>query len=656
MAETVLLEATFDARWRQLGLADTLALSRLDATITPEAAGELQASGERPTWTRPDAQGLPRISVSFAGAAGGATSPPAGGADFEVLALLGEGGMGQVHLARQRSLHRDVAVKTARAERPAAAHALLREAVIAGSLEHPGIVPVHALGVDHAGGPVLVMKRVEGVEWRTLLHDPEHAAWNTRSGDRLTVHLEVLMQVCQAVHFAHSRGIVHRDIKPENVMLGDYGEVYLVDWGVAVRAGSDAAETSGLVGTPTYMAPEMVAGRGVDARTDVYLLGATLHEVLTGSFRNQGETLQEVLLSAFCAEPASYEPSLPRELAELCTRCTAREPAERPETALAVRDALAAFLRHRGSTELAASACERLRVLDGLFAESKQDGPSDVLRAYQLGGECRFGLTRALEIWPENAQARQALSHCLTLLARLELAQGHIDAARALIVELDRVPDYLQEALSLARQKAAQTRAEHKRLRAMALDLDVRVGASQRARAFAAITGAAIATTLLVALIPNAERLKPIALLGLAIFFQVVVVVVAAIWRQALLANAFNRRLVYAMLIAGFGLIAHRCVAVLAGTPTPRVLVYDSLLLATVAMMFAATALAAFWLPALVYVLAAALALAFPAHSPGIFGGAMVVALVLMTRAIASHLEQERLKEAETEPLSRLGG
>src|SRR5207248_5943633 len=105
--------------------------------------------------------------------------------------------------------------------------------------------------------------------------------WRDRGsapGDRLGAHLEILMQVCNAAHFAHSRGIVHRDIKPQNVFIGRYGEVYLGDWGLAVRV-EPRSQTRALCGTPAYMAPEMVVGGEVDARTDVYLLGATLHQI-----------------------------------------------------------------------------------------------------------------------------------------------------------------------------------------------------------------------------------------------------------------------------------------------------------------------------------------------------------------------------------------
>src|SRR5262249_12200472 len=154
---------------------------------------------------------------------------------------------------------------------------LLVEAVITGSLEHPSVVPVYALGCDDAGHPILVMKRIEGVSWKTLAADQHHPAWariDAAGDDRLVAHLEILMQVAGAVHFAHSRGFVHRDIKLANVMIGEFGEVYVVDWGLAVKMGAAplSDEEAPLVGTPVYLAPEMLSGdpAAVDARTDVY--------------------------------------------------------------------------------------------------------------------------------------------------------------------------------------------------------------------------------------------------------------------------------------------------------------------------------------------------------------------------------------------------
>ena len=180
---------------------------------------------------------------------------------------LGEGGMGVVHLEKQVALDRKVAIKFLRADTRTAhdVEALLSEAWRAGALEHPNILPIHALSLDEAGYPVIVMKRIEGVTWQALLRDPAAMAAHAPGKHPLDEHLRILQQVCNAAHFAHTRGIVHRDLKPENVMVGSFGEVYVVDWGLACAPGPAGQ----LAGTPAYMAPEMTGRGDISVQTDV---------------------------------------------------------------------------------------------------------------------------------------------------------------------------------------------------------------------------------------------------------------------------------------------------------------------------------------------------------------------------------------------------
>jgi serine/threonine protein kinase len=216
-------------------------------------------------------------------------------AEVRMHEAIGQGGMGVVYRAEQTSLGRDVAVKTLLPERidGESIAKLVREAWLLGRMEHPNIVPVHLLRLDERGQPMIVMKRVEGRVWRELIREqPLEAA------------LRILVQVCNAVHFAHSRGVLHRDIKPANVMVGTFGEVYLLDWGVAVSLREDprgllphVGQTEGLAGTPIYMAPEMLDGEpaSLGVHTDVYLLGATLHHVLAGDAPHRAFSQSEVL-------------------------------------------------------------------------------------------------------------------------------------------------------------------------------------------------------------------------------------------------------------------------------------------------------------------------------------------------------------------------
>ena len=186
-------------------------------------------------------------------------------------------------------------------------------------------MPVHALGTAADGEPALVMKRIEGVLWADLLQSPSHPRWAAAEMDRLKWNLEVLMQVCRAVEYAHSRGLAHRDLKPDNVMIGDFGETYVMDWGVSIALGaltggplkSDATVDvlpASLVGTPCYMAPEMLRRGTVSERTDVYLLGGILHEILTGEPPHRGDNFFAVLFSIASGEGRSFPPEAPSEL------------------------------------------------------------------------------------------------------------------------------------------------------------------------------------------------------------------------------------------------------------------------------------------------------------------------------------------------------
>ncbi|HEU5060168.1 MAG TPA: serine/threonine-protein kinase, partial [Kofleriaceae bacterium] len=391
----------------------------LDATI-------LAAPGPRP------GAPLPHISVSEV-PDDGVPAPAAPGPDLVVVGVLGEGGMGRVHLARQRSLEREVALKRPHPGASEGDAQLLRaEAVVTGNLEHPNIVPVHALGVDAGGRPLIVMKRVDGVSWRELLRDGDHPGWARREPNRearQVWHLGILAQLCNAIAFAHSRGFVHRDMKPDNVMVGEFGEVYLIDWGVAVKIGSRARGSDGspvLIGTPAYMAPEMAQGGALDERTDVYLLGASLHEVLTGRVRHPGADLHAVTLQAITSAPVDYGGGVPDELAGLANRATARDPADRPADALAFRQALLDHLLHRASLRLSGEADRALTAIE-------RDPAAAEGRAFD---ECRFGYRQALREWPDNPDALRGLRRCAVATVRLEIARRNAAAARAALADL----------------------------------------------------------------------------------------------------------------------------------------------------------------------------------------------------------------------------
>lgn len=376
---------------------------------------------------------------------------------------LGQGGEGIVHEAEQRSLGRKVAVKTLRpaVRTPTAALSLLREAWILGRLEHPNILPIHDLRRDEGGMPQAVLKRIEGTVWEEVVGDADKT--RQRFGAELFEHnLEVLLQVCQAVRFAHSRGVVHRDLKPGNVMIGAFGEVYLLDWGIAVVvddvAGLPRTELDGTVaGTPSYMAPEMlgVGGFTIGTATDVYLLGAVLYEICVGLPPHEKGDGQRVVASIVGSPPAVPE-TVPVDLAALMRSAMQPDPERRPSVE-AFRQGLLDHRRHVASADLVAEAMTKLERLEA-------DAETSLEEAYDLFGACRFGFRQALEIWADNRPARDGLRRAGCAIVRHELKRGDAEAARAQFEAIDEPPDELRRELQDA---LADHSAERERIAAL---------------------------------------------------------------------------------------------------------------------------------------------------------------------------------------------
>jgi len=251
---------------------------------------------------------------------------------YETGEVVGRGGMGEVVSARDLHLGREIAVKRLLAPEPSerAIYRFLREARIQARLDHPAIVPVYDVGHDAQGRPYFTMKKVNGTTLSELLRRPGASA---AARPRL---LRAFVDVCLAIELAHTRGIVHRDIKPENLVLGDFGEVYVLDWGLARVLGEpdDLDIVHGiphhrtaagvLLGTPGYMGPEQVRGEAdLDGAADVYALGCILFEILAGSpLHPSGKAGLASALAGADAHPSSRAPDVPPELDELCVRAT----------------------------------------------------------------------------------------------------------------------------------------------------------------------------------------------------------------------------------------------------------------------------------------------------------------------------------------------
>lgn len=380
---------------------------------------------------------------------------------------IGRGGMAMVHRARQMPIRRDVAIKRLREDLSleSAKGELLREALIVSQLEHPNILPIYDIRVDAEGDPVLVMKRIDGVCWWDIINDPNDPDYQRFGHFTLEWHLQTMVQVTHAISYAHAKGIIHRDIKPENVMIGEFGEVYVLDWGIAValddRYGGQLptrADVKTVVGTPAYLAPEMTEadGNALSTATDVYLLGSTLHEILTGEPPHQGDTVVDKMLSAAQSVPKEYPDNVPRELAGICRRAMARRPEERYDDVGEMREALLAFLDHRSSMQVAGEAFARFEALKHLIADAAPEDIEDELQINSLFGECRFGFKQALQMWPDNPEARQGLQEALETMAHFEIGRGSTAAAASLISELPEPrPDLLAD---LQRMRAQEGR------------------------------------------------------------------------------------------------------------------------------------------------------------------------------------------------------
>ena len=505
---------------------------------------------------------------------------------FVLREVLGEGGMGRVTLAEQRSLRREVAVKVVRDEvaQAPSTNALLQEGLFTGYLEHPNIVPVHLLGRDPDGRPMLVMKRVEGVEWKKMLADPDHPRWGAVTTDRLRFGVDVLMQVCNALHFAHSRAIVHRDVKPENVMIGAFGEVYLLDWGIAVRTDQHRPASTSLCGSPAYMAPEMLDGAArVDARTDVYLLGATLHEVLTGRPRHRAASVIETLVQVHASEPVDYGPDVPAELASLCNRATARDPADRPPSAVAFKAELQAFLQHRGSVALSQRTAGHLAALEALLDAPQLD--QQALTA--VFSECRFGFRQALHEWPENAAAHAGLQRALELRIERALADRDESLATSLVAELPEPRPALAERLAALHREREDEVRSRARLRRLVFDMDVGISSRERAR-LALLIGVMVApVTLTLGLLRRYAGWEIDYPVAIALSSASLVVLVAATihWRRAVWLTTINRRLAATLVIGTAGMLMVRIVGAIAAVDIDFVFALDMFAVMLVALV-----------------------------------------------------------------------
>jgi len=303
---------------------------------------------------------------------------------YSVLGKIGAGGMATVYLARDQSLLRSVALKVQHADPDGVNGRFLEEAQVLGQLEHPNIVPLYTLEFAADGSSFSTMRYLRGSSLHDVLRCLSTGDSAIVAEYSLTRLMQIFLQVTQAVSYAHNQGVIHRDLKPANVMLGEHGEVQVVDWGIAkVRseAGVHTDSQRGLtmpgqiVGTPSYMAPEQWAGAAVDERADIYALGVMLYEMLTLQRPFNGANPLLLCREVLTAAPPPLRTvapgrSIPLELEEACLKALAKLPEERQSQVRDLYRAVQAWLetetdklrRHTLAEQKVAEARELLRV------------------------------------------------------------------------------------------------------------------------------------------------------------------------------------------------------------------------------------------------------------------------------------------------------
>ncbi len=389
---------------------------------------------------QPQENGVPPTISYSAGISTSVGTSTSAGTRFRIVRPHAKGGLGQVYLAQDEELNREVALKEIQerhADNPESRARFLLEAEITGGLEHPGIVPVYGLGANADGRPFYAMRFVRGDSLKDVIaqfHQPKPLGESASAGGESLQFRNLLrrfLDICNAIQYAHARGVLHRDLKPSNIMLGKYGETLVVDWGLAkALAGEPGASAPGeepplqprsaggsaetllgrALGTPQYMSPEQAEGRLdlLGPTSDVYSLGATLYCLLTGQVpfqdADRGRVSEKVQKGDF-PRPRQVKPDLSPALEAVCLKAMARRPKDRYDSPRALAD----DIEHWLADEPVSAWPEPVSVKAGRWVRRHKARVSGAAAAIFVG---LIALATGL-LWYQDEQNRRATEQTL---------------------------------------------------------------------------------------------------------------------------------------------------------------------------------------------------------------------------------------------------
>lgn len=320
---------------------------------------------------------------------------------YEVVEVLAQGGMGSVAIANDNDLKRRVAMKTILPEHNTSSEAIARfvaEAQATGQLEHPNIVPIHDLGMTSDGELYFTMKYVKGETLEEIIERLKAGDEDAHRKYSFTRRMLIVQQICDALGFAHSRGIIHRDLKPANIMIGPFGEVMVMDWGLAKVFTKDADPSDSvdldaiddeeltnatidgaIVGTPVYMPPEQALGKvsQLDARSDIYSIGALIYEFVSLRSPFSGKTVVDVLRKVIKEDPTlvdhhknKYQGAVPVEISYIVDTAMQKDPEQRYQSVEELKEEIEKYLEGRFDVRCPHTALKRFSFGLGRFIDN----------------------------------------------------------------------------------------------------------------------------------------------------------------------------------------------------------------------------------------------------------------------------------------------